>query len=250
MGGVGSSRWLDTDVRPLVDEYQALDVRALARLGGLRDGARTVYRRRGATEAESDERGRVTVSCRGDEITVAWWPDDNPALVVVPLAFTTTGTGGRCPWLRCPGCRRRAARLYLFGWALYCRRCLRLSYATEREDRWDLAARRARRARRRLGLADGDLLAPLPGRPRGMHDDTYAHLRQQAVWADLLWAKAIADDAAATFRRGKRRLQRRGLALPDWLPLPKESTPEIEAAAKELERAIRAKRKPRRGAAA
>jgi len=77
--------------------------------------------------------------------------------------------GGARPYFVCPGvvngitCGRRVAKLYGAGTYFLCRHCYRLAYASQREDRYDRALRRANNIRMRIpsDRAGGLALEPL-----------------------------------------------------------------------------------------
>jgi hypothetical protein len=103
---------------------------------------------------------------------------------VVPIVQTKCGFGGMRPWFRCPGCGRRAAKLYLGDCAPFlCRLCRRLAYASQSASPANRAIRKARKLRVRLG-GSANLLDPLPGRPRRMHRRTYGRLQAAALAAE------------------------------------------------------------------
>jgi len=132
MGGSGSNRWMTTVTRPLVDGMLRLDVRALARAGGLVPGA------------------GITVAWNSGASVTAHLPIDDPSCLMlvyevcdrsgahqsitesIPLLSTPGTFGGTRDWFGCPGCRRRCAVLYALGGCFRCRECHRLAYASSR----------------------------------------------------------------------------------------------------------------------
>ncbi|MDK9556657.1 hypothetical protein QQF73_03395 [Marinobacter sp. M216] len=68
-----------------------------------------------------------------------------------------------------------------------CRKCLNLSYRSQKETDSERAIRRAEKVRERLGWRAG-ILCPNGGKPKGMHHRTFFtltslqhHLQQQAM---------------------------------------------------------------------
>jgi hypothetical protein len=81
----------------------------------------------------------------------------------------------------------------LYGAARYflCRHFYRLSYTSQREDRYDRGLRQANKIRARLGGEPG-AESPLPRRPKGMHERTDVRLRSQILSADRAPLLALA----------------------------------------------------------
>lgn len=109
----------------------------------------------------------------------------------VRVIYVSCHFGGARPYFICPGevnglsCGRHVAKLYLSGRHFLCRHCGRLSHASQTEDAWDRALRRAKKIRKRLGGNPAGA-AGFPGRPKGMWRRTYERLRDQAFDAEML----------------------------------------------------------------
>jgi hypothetical protein len=80
---------------------------------------------------------------------------------------------------------RRVSKLYLSGRYLLCRRCLRLPYSSQYEQRWKRALRRANKLKQRLGIGVG-IAEPLPDKPKGMWTRTYGSLLNEILHAEIL----------------------------------------------------------------
>jgi hypothetical protein len=97
--------------------------------------------------------------------------------------------GGKRPYFVCPGvvngndCARTVVKLYCAGRYYLCRHCYRLAYASQAEDRWDRASRRANKHRRRLGGETGGL-SEIPERPKGMWHRSYQRLLSEIFSAE------------------------------------------------------------------
>jgi hypothetical protein len=79
----------------------------------------------------------------------------------VGIVWRNCPFGGRRPLFLCPGvvngriCGRAVLKLYGADRFFLCRHCYRLSYASQSEDPWDRALRRANKIRTRLGGEPG-----------------------------------------------------------------------------------------------
>jgi hypothetical protein len=95
----------------------------------------------------------------------------------VPLSWTACNFGGERPWFVCPGagCGRRVAVLYGPGCYFLCRHCYDLVYESQRENEMHRALRSAQSIRERLG-GSANVMEPFPGKPNGMHWETYERL--------------------------------------------------------------------------
>ena len=116
-----------------------------------------------------------------------WQDVEQPTRIVwMPCRF-----GGSRPYFVCPGivngiaCDRRVAKLYGGGTYFLCRHCYRLAYASQREDCYDRALRRANNIRMRLGGEPG-MASAFPARPKGMHRETYQGLQSAVLNAEIL----------------------------------------------------------------
>jgi hypothetical protein len=115
----------------------------------------------------------------------------------VLIEWSFCNYGGRRPWFRCPlaGCGRRVAILY-FGTELACRQCCLVAYRTQRVPAHFRAIYRAQAIRKKLG-GSINLSLPLPGKPRGMHWETYFRLCREAEgWESRSWPRWLIKRAA------------------------------------------------------
>jgi len=147
---------------------------------------------------------------RGEE----WRDVEQPTRIVwMPCRF-----GGARPYFVCSGvingivCNRRVAKLYGAGPYFLCRHCHRLAYASQREDRYDRALRRADKIRMRLGGEPG-IASVFPARPKGMHRETYERLQSRVLNAEMLAEERLAI-LVARLQRSDRRSERRSSSRP------------------------------------
>lgn len=102
---------------------------------------------------------------------------------LVEISHTPCRFGGERPWWVCPGCSRRAVRLYQVAGTLRCRNCHRLVYASQRAMAGDRAITDAQAIRLRMG-GSASLLVPFPEKPSRMRWRTYLALKAKADEAD------------------------------------------------------------------
>lgn len=170
MGGVGSGRCWSGGGRKTVETRPSIDANLMNREKRLRPGTWGVWRAPGEgydigySTSEEGLRLAFEVSAGGD------WEKVQQA---VSLARVPCRLGGErayfiCAGLAGPPCGRRAVKLYADRRGFFCRQCLGLAYASQNEDAWDRARRRAQKARLRIG-GGPDVNAPLPFiKPRSM----------------------------------------------------------------------------------
>jgi hypothetical protein len=108
----------------------------------------------------------------------------------VRLEADTPYLGGSRFYLACPGCGRRARKLYdATDGRFTCRRCGGLANRCQSEGAWVRALKRARKLRLYLG-AEGGVGNSLPSRPKGMRRRTY-----QALCAEVQVLEGIPLEA-------------------------------------------------------
>ena len=213
MGGLGSGRPSGSG-RDTVEACRSLDVNRLHREGCLRAGWA------GSWQWTRDGEQVVSISLRTefDRLHLTYrmrtgggdWEDVVEAVHIVRLACRFRGSR---PYFICPAvvngvaCGRRVAKLHLSGRYFLCRHCYRLGHASQSEDAWDRALRRANKIRQRLGGEPG-MASPFPSKPKGMWRRTYNRLRARAFDAELQADEAIcikAEQLLARIDNAKRR---------------------------------------------
>lgn len=156
----GRGRWPRTGRRQRVDEVPALDIRLLARAGGLEAGTRISVDHAGRRSAlEVQERGVMLRDGRG--------------MTAIPIRWRPVHFGGTRPVWICPACAEEAFILYARARGWCCRRCARLSYRSQSQSARVRQLARANRMRQRLDPR-ASVCTPIPARPAGMHRKTYA----------------------------------------------------------------------------
>jgi hypothetical protein len=195
MGGLGSGRRKDR-ARKTVETYWMLDVNRLSEKGCLRPGRSSTCRWIDGKEGFSinlcaeAERVRLSYVVRveegGREDVV-----DTISIVHLPCWF-----GGSRAYFICPGdatdCGRRTTKLHLSRRYFLCRHCNQLTYASQYEQPWQRALRRASKLKQRLGIGVGSTEL-FPDKPKGMWASTYGCLLNEILQAELLANEAQAN---------------------------------------------------------
>jgi hypothetical protein len=215
MGGLGSRRWNWVATKDTVEHHRSIDISRLNRAGSLQPGywGSWQWMRDGETVGSVGLRtdaNRIILSYRTEQHGGAGREIEQ----ATPIVWTPCRFGGARPYFVCPGmvngiaCSRRVTKLYAAGSYFLCRHCYRLTYSSQREDRYDRALRRANNIRERLGGELG-VASILPDRPKGMHQRNYQRLRSQ-----ILRAEMAADERLAIFVERLQRSDRRIAARP------------------------------------
>lgn len=206
MGGLGSGRQGGSG-RDTVEAYRALDVNHLHRAGCLAPSWWGGWR----WTRDGERVASITLRAEADRLHLSYrvrvyggdWQDVEETVRIVRVACRL---GGERPYLICPGivngvvCGQRVAKLHGAGRYFLCRRCCRLAYASQSEDAWDRALRRANKIRMRLG-GDPGMVARFPPRPKGMWQRTYQRLRAQVFEAEMRAEEAFEARAEQLLRR-------------------------------------------------
>jgi hypothetical protein len=183
-----------------VEAYCFLDANRLSKTGYLRPGLSGLYHWTDGNEVASikldAEAGRLHISycvCVGAEK----WKD---VAEIIPIVRVPCRFGGSRTYFICPGfqngpdCGRRVAKLYVSKCYFLCRLCNRLAYASQYEQPWQRARRRANKLRRRLDINNGTAGA-LPEKCKGMSARTYVCLLEKTLEAEILadeaWLKRL-----------------------------------------------------------
>jgi len=184
MGGVGSGRWVRPDAKIRIGSVVSIDVRSWQRDGFLKPG--TVFDC--AWRSNGQEIGSVLVEVGTISVKLSYGyrlPDGTVRALkyFVQLDATPCHFGGERPWFRCPGCGRRAARLFGADQLFTCRRCQDLAYTSQRQSSDDRALRRAQIIRTRLG-GTANIFAAFPDKAKWMRWRAYWRLRDKARAAE------------------------------------------------------------------
>ena len=177
MGGQGSGRIFRWDSKTALEECRFIDIRDWKRRDLIRDGCGFSW----SWTQDGVKKASIWVLTASDFVRVEYsvrrrgdaWQDIAES---IRLSKTACHLGGERLWFCCPGCGRRAAKLYLHAPRYRCRRCLRLPYASQQETDLDRASRKARKLRRKLG-DDGGIGDPIWKKPKGMHWRTFETLK-------------------------------------------------------------------------
>jgi hypothetical protein len=100
---------------------------------------------------------------------------------LIRVSWTRMHLGGERPWMHCPHCEKRVAKLYRGLAGYFCRACIgNPPYATQRLSAQGRAQFKACKLRLLLN-GEAQLSCPFPERPRHMHRRTYDRLRREGM---------------------------------------------------------------------
>jgi len=99
----------------------------------------------------------------------------------IRISWTPCHLGGERPWMHCPYCEKRVAKLLKGMGGYFCRACLgNPLYASQAKS--SHGRRHFELCKIRLQLnGNASPLEPFPERPRGMHRKTYERLKARAL---------------------------------------------------------------------
>ena len=194
MGGPGSGRWKGR-VRKTVESCLMLDVNQLADEGCLQPGCASTCQWIVKNEVVS-----INVRAEADRVHLSYTvrvgdgEHENTA-ETIPIVHLRCRFGGSRAYFLCPGpgdgteCGRRITKLHLYRRHFLCRHCNQLAYASQYEQPWQRALRRANKLKYRLGINVG-IDEPFPDKPKGMWTRTFDYLLVEMLQAEILARKA------------------------------------------------------------
>ena len=197
MGGPGSGRWKQR-ARKTVESFFMLDVNQLRENGCLQPGRSSTCQ-----WTDSNEVGSINLRAESERLHLSYkvrvedggWEDMTET---IPIVYMRCRFGGSRVYFNCPGpkegteCGRRTIKLYLSHRYFLCRQCNQLAYASQYEQPWKRALRRASKLRQRLGIGVG-IAEPVPDKPKGMSVRTYGRLLDEILQAEMLANEAQAS---------------------------------------------------------
>jgi hypothetical protein len=205
VGGFGSGRRSSTEK---VEEHRVLDVSAMNKAGCL-SGPRS-----GSWQWSRDDEVVASIRFRYDEGRLhldyrfrSGNGDWQPVNEVVRIDWRSCRFGGRRPYFVCPGirngvvCSRPVTKLYGASTWFLCRHCYGLRYASQSEDVYDRAQRKANRLRRSLDRTSRGM-GDIPERPKGMWRRTYDRRIDAIIALDDFTDQKLALFAARLLKLG------------------------------------------------
>lgn len=138
MGGRGSGRYCHWSKTTALESTLRIDIRYMRKHGLLRSGWAGTLR----WNCGGEPSGSIGYQTWGDHIVFKYRHSDEPVEQTVQLERTPCRFGGERTWFRCPYCRRRCEVLAIAGKYPACRKCYRLPYQSQCEDRLGRLQRR------------------------------------------------------------------------------------------------------------
>jgi hypothetical protein len=188
MGGPGSGRWRNR-TRKTVESYRMLDVNQLSEKGCLRPGWSSTCQ-----WTDGDEVASINLFAEADRLSLSYTlrvrdGKSEDMTETIPIVHLHCRFGGSRPYFICPGdgtdCGRRITKLHLSRRYFLCRHCNQLAYASQYEQPWQRAVRRASKLKQGLGI-DVEIGDPFPEKPKRMWARTFDYLLAEMLQAELL----------------------------------------------------------------
>ena len=186
MGGYGSGGWYRWNSKSTTESQHRVDIRWLRKQGYLLTGKFGLL-----SWSQGDKQtGSINFKIEANHMILKYrhrsqggeWQKIEQT---VSFDRTPCNYGGQRKWFLCPQCVKRVAVLYGAGKYFLCRHCYNLTYASQRESKADRLMRKARKIRKKMG-GSGNLVAPFPDKPKGLHWRTYYRLREKSEYANNL----------------------------------------------------------------
>ena len=197
MGGLGSGRQKNRG-RKTLECYRMLDIDQLREMGCLRPGWSGACQWTDGNEVASIN-VRAEVKRLHLSYTVRVGDGERQDMAeAIPIVHLRCRFGGTRAYFICPGpgdgadCGRRITKLHLSQRYFLCRHCNQLAYASQYEQPWKRALRRANKLKQRLGI-DVGIAEPFPAKPKGMWGRTYGCLLDEILQAEMLANEAQAN---------------------------------------------------------
>jgi len=155
-----------------VEASRFINVLEFARRGYFRSPQRIswIWRRDGQLAA------KAVIDIRRQKLEIQWIGSSQPAQPI-RIHWTPCRFGGERPWFACH-CGKSVIRVYSSSSGLFaCRSCHGLAYASRQAGPRHRPWLKAQKVRIALG-GSGNMLDRFPARPRYMHQERYARLRE------------------------------------------------------------------------
>lgn len=179
-------------------ELKSIDVRDFASLGYLdRDMAFSWHWQRGGKHSGSINIQVIARSVLTLRYTLTTNGEARDCADRVDLNYSPCNYGKSRPWLICPQCNRRLAKLYLRHARFACRHCQKVAYTSQSED----VVARSWRVQRKIEARIGQNLQ----RPKGMRLATFQRL-QLKLYASMESRYAALDVSTARLMGSLKRI--------------------------------------------
>lgn len=192
MGGLGSGGW-NLKHAGTVESQRRLNSGWLCKQGLFTEGTKA----RITWSSNSGDQNSINVGFQQGLLILAYrWrcgseSDWEQVLQEIELRWRANHYGGRTAYFVCPGCGTNRRYLYGAGERFKCRKCHRLTYATQRERAHDRATRKNQKLRSRLKTDIGFEGAII--RPKGMHRKTFERLRNEIFEQEEIIAERMVE---------------------------------------------------------
>lgn len=179
MGGLGSGG--HNKYKATLENCRSIDIRRFKREGYMETGAKIQWN----WFTDQKVTASIGIVFKKDRLILSYKVNNQEEIAdEISLDVTECNYGGARHWFECPGCGKRAAKLYLRGKYFRCRSCQDLNYRSSQKsgdifEQIDNQIYITFRKIQKSGSPFGEMMFRVPGRPPNMHMSTYIKLASE-----------------------------------------------------------------------
>ncbi|MEF9993665.1 MAG: hypothetical protein RSA22_05545 [Acinetobacter sp.] len=156
-----------------VEDCLSLDSRSMAKAAVFENGkqGRWIW----SNTSTGEETATIGYQYHNSQLKLSYAVNGQPYNYGINVETTPCNYGGVRYWFNCTDCHKRVAKLYLRSSFFLCRKCQKLNYATQQENKLDSTRRVMCRIRHKLDWKYDNawMKSYYKIKPKGMHQTTF-----------------------------------------------------------------------------